>query len=117
MLIEKLSSGVLRLQTALGPRYIQPSFSQRLYLLWMFRNFTVLPFAVLSQRQRRLIDRLCAEQRFVSLEQAGSLGDAPILGTLEQRPAVEMEPGSQRRPNGSVTEPVSSWAADVRQRS
>ncbi len=116
MWIEKLSSGVLRLETPLGPRYIQPSRTQRLYLLWMFRNFKTLPFPVLSLRQRRLVDRLCAEQRFVSLEPVSFFGGAPILGTLEQRPAVEMETESQRRPSGRVTQ-VASWVADFRQRS
>ena len=64
MLIEKLADGVVRVQTAIGPRYLKPSFLQRVYLLWMFRNFPNLPHAVLSRRQQRLIDRMCAEQRF-----------------------------------------------------
>lgn len=116
MWIEKLSSGVLRLQTPLGSRYIQPSFVQRLYLLWVFRNFKVLPFQVLSTRQRKLVDRLCEEQRFVSLEQITMFDGAPILGTLEQRPPVELEP-SRKRPNGRVGETVAPWVADSGQSS
>ena len=47
-MIDKLNDGVLRVLTPLGPRYIRPSFKQRLYLLWVFRNFQVLPMQVLS---------------------------------------------------------------------
>ena len=49
MLIEKLAAGVVRVQTPIGPRYVMPSFLQRLYLLWVFRNFAILPHAVLSR--------------------------------------------------------------------
>jgi hypothetical protein len=39
MWLEKLSWGVLRVLTPLGPRYVKPSLAQRFYLLWIFRNF------------------------------------------------------------------------------
>ena len=48
MLIGKLSSGVLRVLTPLGPRYIRPTFWQRVYLLWTFRHFDLLPLQVLT---------------------------------------------------------------------
>ena len=80
-MIEKISGGVLKVLTPLGPRYIQPSFSQRLYLLWIFRNFDTLPHQVLTGRQRRLVETLCAGQRYV----ANGLEDAAVIGTLERR--------------------------------
>ncbi len=43
MWIDKLSAGVLRVLTPVGPRYIKPQFSQRIYLLWIFRHFEMLP--------------------------------------------------------------------------
>ena len=49
MLIEKLAAGVVQVQTPIGPRYVMPSFLQRVYLLWMFRNFPILPHAVLNR--------------------------------------------------------------------
>ena len=67
MWIEKLFAGVLRVLTPLGSRYIRPSLAQRIYLLWVFRHFHVLPLQVLTPRQRRLIDALCVEPHFVSL--------------------------------------------------
>jgi hypothetical protein len=67
MWIERLLYGVLRVLTPLGPRYLGPSFLERAYLLWTFRNFTSLPLAVLNHRQQKLVDRLCSQQKFVSL--------------------------------------------------
>ena len=86
MLIEKLAGGVVRLQTPIGPRYIMPSFLQRIYVLWMFRNFAILPYAVLNGRQQRMIDRMCSEQRFESIGYVNGLGEAPVIGTIERRP-------------------------------
>jgi hypothetical protein len=79
MWVEKLFGGVLRVLTPLGPRYIKPSLSQRIYLLWVFRHFQILPLLVLTSRQRRLIDALCQESGFISLPQANEW-EAAILG-------------------------------------
>src|SRR6266705_162705 len=66
MLIDKLADGILRVLTPIGPRYTKPSLQQRIYLLWIFRNFNVLPQQVLSHRQQRFIQDLCAEHARVS---------------------------------------------------
>jgi hypothetical protein len=113
MWIEKLADGVVRVQTAIGPRYLMPSFLQRVYFLWMFRNFPILPQAVLSKTQQRLIDRLCSEQRFVSMAYADGMDDAPVIGTVERRPTIGAEPLPPRRPVVSD----GGLAAQVRQRS
>ena len=63
MLIGKLSNGVLRVLTPLGPRFVRPTLSQRLYLLWTFRHFELLPLQVLNTRQRQLIDDFCRHRR------------------------------------------------------
>jgi hypothetical protein len=116
MLLDKLSQGVLRVLTPLGPRYVNPSFVQRLYLLWIFRNFHTLPLKVLRPHQRRKIDRMCLKHGFVSLQELNGLAETPVLGTLEQRPPMEtgLPP---RRPSQSVPEAVGIFAADIRQRS
>jgi hypothetical protein len=113
MWIEKLSDGVVQVQTPIGPRYVMPSFLQRVYFLWMFRNFPILPHAVLSTWQQRLIDRLCSEQRFVSMAYADGMEDAPVIGTVERR--SPMEPLPPKRP--VVSESSQGLAAEVRQRS
>jgi hypothetical protein len=101
MWIEKLADGVVRVQTPIGPRYVMPSLRQRIYLLWMFRNFPILPHAVLSRRQQRLIDRMCGEQRFVSRAYSDGMDDAPVIGTVERRPAISSEQLARRRPTAS----------------
>ncbi len=108
MWMEKLSYGVLRVLTPLGPRYVNPSFLQRLYLLWIFRNFETLPVKVLSQRQQRRIEHMCARYGFLSVLERGVM-DTPLLGTLEQRPPV----GTAHAPERSVSEAVSPFAADI----
>jgi hypothetical protein len=115
MWIEKLADGIVRVQTPIGPRYIMPSFLERVYLLWIFRNFPVLPHAVLSGRQRRLIDRLCSEQRFVSMAYADGMDEVPVIGTIERRPVM----GAQRLPPRRIAAMAedSSLAAEARQRS
>jgi hypothetical protein len=114
MWIEKLSDGVVQVQTPIGPRYLMPSLLQRVYFLWMFRHFPILPHAVLSTGQQRMIDRLCSEQRFVSMAYADGMEDAPVIGTVERRlsPKVGLPP---RRP--VVSESPGGLAAGVRQRS
>lgn len=108
MWIEKLFAGVLRVLTPLGSRYIRPSMAQRIYLLWVFRHFHVLPLQVLTPRQRRLIDALCVEPHFVSLTDADGL-EAPILGTLERRPPV----ASPRRSGNRMADAVSPFSSDL----
>jgi len=115
MWIEKLADGVVQVQTPIGPRYLMPSFLQRLYFLWMFRNFSILPHAVLNGWQQCLIDRLCSEQRFVSMAYADGLEDAPVIGTVEKRPA--MASGSLPPPRPVASETSGELAAEVRQRS
>jgi hypothetical protein len=100
MLIEKLAGGVVQVQTPIGPRYVFPSFLQRVYFLWMFRNFPVLPHAVLSRRQQRMIDRMCGEQSFASIAYSNPMEEAPVIGTIERRPPPSLESLAPRRAAG-----------------
>ena len=109
MWMEKLFAGVLRVLTPLGARYIQPSFAQRIYLLWIFRHFSVLPLQVLTPRQRRAIDAMCGEPQFVPLTEANGW-EAPILGTLERRPPITQTPV---RDSARASDAVSPFATDL----
>jgi len=112
MWLEKLSSGVLRVLTPLGPRYLKPSLAQKLYLLWLFRNFPTLPLKVLSSRQQRLVESMCEQNRFVSM--GIGVDDAPLIGTLEQRPQVPSGKVPPRRDGGLVPDAVTPFATDAR---
>jgi len=89
MWIDKLIDGVVEIITPIGPRYIQLTFLQRLYFVWIFRHFDRIPQQVLSVREQRLIDALCVEQRFISLPARAH--EAPIIGTLERVPLKQIE--------------------------
>jgi len=117
MWIEKLSDGVVQVQTPIGPRYVMPSFLQRVYFLWMFRHFPVLPHAVLSTGQQRVLERLCSEQRFVSMAYADGMEDAPVIGTVERRLVPKMGPESLPPRRAVVSESSAGLAGELRQRS
>jgi hypothetical protein len=114
MFIEKLAAGVVQVQTPIGPRYVMPSFLQRVYLVWMFRNFPILPHAVLNGRQQRMIDRMCSEQRFASMAYADGMDEAPVIGTIECRSPIAADPLPVRR---AATSDSRNLAGEVRQRS
>ena len=109
MWIEKLFAGVLRVLTPLGARYINPTLAQRIYLLWIFRHFNVLPLPVLTPRQRRVIDAMCVEPRFVPFTDARGL-ESPILGTLERRPPVAPR---EIQSDSGMPDAVSPFARDL----
>jgi|SRR5271163_1429933 hypothetical protein len=105
MWIEKLIDGVLELDTPIGTRYVQPNLVERAYLIWTFRNFFSLPHQVLRPRERRLIDRLWSENRFVSLSAAGA-SDRPVIGRIERRPPAKAEVVPIRKPVSGSTPAV-----------
>ncbi len=113
MLIDKLAAGIVLVQTPIGPRYVMPSFLERVYLLWVFRNFPILPHAVLNRRQQRMIDRLCSEQRFASVAYVDHMQEAPVIGTVERRPPISVDSSVPRRP--PVGENARGMAAEARQ--
>ena len=97
MWIEKLADGVLEVDTPIGSRYVQPNLVQRAYLIWTFRNFFSLPQQVLRPWERRLIDRLWSENRFVSVSAAGA-PDRPVIGKIERRAPALAEVLPIRKP-------------------
>ena len=113
MWFEKLVRGVLELDTPLGPRYLQPNFLQRALLMWTFRNFFSLPQQVLRSSERRLIDRLWSEDRFISLSAVGA-PDRPIIGRIERRvPVAVVEVLPHRKPVAASQSPVTEQGREA----
>jgi hypothetical protein len=65
VLLNKLESGFLLFQTQQGLVAVEPSFWERVYLLWTFRNFRQLSLPLLNSRQTALINSLFREQGVV----------------------------------------------------
>jgi hypothetical protein len=97
MWIEKVAHGILELDTPVGPRYLELTFFERARLTWTFRNFSSLPQEVLGRSERRLIDRLWNENRFVSLSLDGT-SDRPVIGRVERRALASLEIMPERKP-------------------
>ena len=109
-MLEKLYEGVLCILTPLGPRYIRPSFGDRVRLMWIFRHFHRLPQQVLRRREQRFIEGLCQSNQFVSGLRLNGLEEAPVIGTLEHRVPVQIDQAtssesvSVRGPGSPVTD-------------
>jgi len=78
--LQKIRTGLVELRTDIGPVYVSPSFWERIYLLWTFRNFHRLPKQVLNDHQRHLIDRLC---RSAIVSRNGPTARTSIIGAVE----------------------------------
>jgi hypothetical protein len=89
VLLNKLESGFLLFQTQQGFVAVEPSFWQRVYLLWTFRNFRQLSLPLLNSRQTALINDLFRQHAaVVSNEYEPSLE----IGVVENfvPPAIEI---------------------------
>jgi hypothetical protein len=84
MLIDKIRHGVLAVQTESGVRYLQPSFIQRLRLVWTFRNFHVLPEEVLHGHERALVSVLCRKGKYVANWNGHGDLSENCIGTIER---------------------------------
>ncbi len=79
---------LVALETDQGVKYVAASGWDRLYLLWMFRNFRSLPQNVLSARQKQLIGSLYREASNYSSDE---LHAAVVVGTVEDfRPSLSL---------------------------
>jgi hypothetical protein len=122
MWIEKLTEGVLQLDTAIGPRFVQPNLVQRAYLLWTFRNFFSLPHQVLRPWEIRLIDRLLTENRFVPSPLSGAQR-RPVIGRVEARvagpsgaPLHEAWVDEAAKRNAGTRKPVANSSSAIAER-
>ena len=99
-LSHKLRSGVVELRTDIGLVYVSPSKWQRLYFLWTFRHFRLLPKQVLNSRQQELINLLC---RSAIVSPPEPVPSKTIIGAIEN---VTLMPSPTLRPTADGTVPV-----------
>ncbi len=81
-MLEKLTRGVLHVSGADGLRYVDLTLWERLRLLWVFRNFSILPQHVLPAHQRRWISQLCGTGRVRRYCSMIDREIACVIGTL-----------------------------------
>lgn len=78
--LAKLRRGVLEIAAGDQCRYAEPSFLQRAYLVWTFRNFRRLSVRVLNQRQREIAERL---SHFAEIREPKRIDPALVIGRAE----------------------------------
>lgn len=96
---------MIELRTGTGSVYAKPSFWERVYLLWVFRNFHCLPKEVLGFHQRRLIDRLCQ-----AAVRQRSIAQTDIIGVVENVQLLPAPKVNLAATASNVIEMVSSTA-------
>ena len=89
--MEKLRRGVLQVSTESGLRYVEPSLTERVQLIWTFRNFNVLSEEVMTAHERHLMALLCAAER---LKRARGMDQSPfcVIGTIERLAPIAPKP-------------------------
>lgn len=84
MSLKKLCRGVLHIQTADGLRCVELTARQRLALIWLFRNFKILPEAVLNGKARQLLGILLGSDRSqLRCANNHAEDDDYVIGTVE----------------------------------
>lgn len=82
IVLEKLTRGVLHVSFATGLSYVQPTFRERIRLLWLFRNFRILPYHVLPPRQKAWISSMCEGNRLHKYSSFLDREIASLIGTI-----------------------------------
>ncbi|MGA8152694.1 MAG: TonB family protein [Terriglobales bacterium] len=100
---QKIRTGLVELRTSTGSVYAKPSFWERVYLLWMFRNFHCLPKEVLGLHQRRLIDKLCR-----AAVRQRSIAHTDIIGIVENVQLMMLPKADVTTTTSNLLEMISS---------
>jgi TonB family protein len=106
---QKIRTGLVELRTHMGSVYVSPSFWERIYLLWTFRNFQSLPKQVLNRHQQHLIDKLC---RAAIVSRNGPIARTSIIGAVENVYLMPDRKTEAAAPTSKVVE-LGTTGADV----
>jgi len=106
MYLKKLCGGVLHVQTANGLRCVELSGRERLSLLWLFRNFKILPEAVLGKTARQLLESLLgSDQSQLRCAHNHAEDDDYVIGTVEYVAAKGSAKTAGKRPASATLVP------------
>jgi hypothetical protein len=109
MYLKKICGGVLHVRTANGLRCVELSGRERLALLWLFRNFKILPEAVLSGAKRHLLEALLGNDRSqLRCAHNHAEDDDFVIGTVECVTAKGNAALPPKRPAASAAVPSTS---------
>jgi hypothetical protein len=102
VLLDKLESGFLRFETPQGLAAAEPTFWQRVYLLWTFRNFHQLSPLLLNPRQIALINNLFRQHTVMGPDEYEPLREIGIVENFVPS-AMEIETTPSARTDASRT--------------
>lgn len=95
-MLDKLRCGVLQISTPNGYVCVKPAWKERLQLMWIFRNFKILPEQVLAEREKKLIERL-RDSDLPALPGNYGQDEGLVIGTVDYE-FMKKTPKSDRRP-------------------
>ena len=99
MYLKKLCGGVLHIQTANGLRCVELTGRERLTLIWLFRNFKILPEAVLGNAKRAFLETLLGSDRSqLRCAHNHAEDDDYVIGTVEFVPVKKAPRPAGARP-------------------
>jgi hypothetical protein len=103
MSLKKLCAGVLHIQTADGLRCVELTARQRFSLIWLFRNFKILPEAVLNGSSRNLLASLLGSDRSqLRCANNHAEDDDYVIGTVEYVTVKAAKSAPKRAPQPAV---------------
>lgn len=97
--LKKLIGGVLHVQTADGLRCVELTSRERVTLLWLFRNFKLLPESVLGKAAQQLVHVLLGSDRSqLRCAHNHAEDDDFVIGTIECASAIKATKAAALRP-------------------
>ncbi len=96
MWLDKLTDGFLQVLTDQGPHFVKLSLGERVRLMWMFRNFPILPQQVLTVRQQQFMAQVCAEKRMFQFWGPEDSQRGQVIGTIVASVLPALRPDDRR---------------------
>jgi hypothetical protein len=106
-MLDKVRAGVLQLSTPNGSVCVKPPLKERLLLLWIFRNFKILPEQVLGEGEKKLINRL-RDSDLTALPGNFGKDEGLVIGTVDYEFMKKPVQSERRVPTPTLVQPKSN---------